>query len=188
MDVPLGDDRWISHSAGARWRAVVLGAAVLALCFGCSGEDTTSPAPSTATPAIPGAPTVPSSAVEAFGDPAAVELPAVTDDAAKAWLSGDGAAAVAMLDASEALVAGGAEVCDQTAERLDVAGTPEELLAAAAGTPDGPTQELLVGLHTTLASALGSCANQAGFATAVGELSWQAALTRRRLDELGVGR
>lgn len=121
-----------------------------------------------------------------LGDPAVVELPAIADDSTQNWLKGDGAAAVTMVSSAEALLAGGAEACDETIDALDSAGTPEALLAAAASTPDQPTQEMLIGLHTTLSSTIRACDDPDAFETSSGELAWQTSLVSRRLEQIGV--
>lgn len=124
-----------------------------------------------------------------FGNPRVVSIPPPTDAAAFEWLEGEGATAVEMLAFSEGLWASGAQACQEVAGALDGIGTPSELLAAAAGTPDAPTRDLLVGLHTAIESVFRACGDDAEVFEAVqAEFAWQWSLSDRRLTELGVRR
>ena len=123
-----------------------------------------------------------------FGDPADVDLPAPDDESeTKAWLEGDGAAAVKLHEAVAPLVDGAPSECPGVAERLDDVAPPEEVLDAAGGIPDPVTGELFTGLHRAAIEALGTCRSD-GFEAAQDDLAWQWALVDRRLDELEVTR
>lgn len=123
-----------------------------------------------------------------FGDPATIELPPIADDSTLTWLEGDGAAAVALVTATARLWAEGTSACEAVAEALDAIGTPEDIAGAAAETPDGPTQEIFLGLHTATGSALSACEDPVVFEAARAELGWQWALAERRLTEIGIRR
>lgn len=123
-----------------------------------------------------------------FGDPSAVEIPPVADGSTLVWLEGDGQAAVGLVTETTRLWADGAPSCDEVADALDALGTPEDIAGAAAQTPDGPTQEILLGLHAVAGSALRSCDDPAAFDAARPQLGWQWALADRRLTEIGIER
>lgn len=122
-----------------------------------------------------------------LGDPAIVEIPAPEGDS-KAWLTGEGAAAVEIVSAAQPLWERGSEACEPATVALDAIGTPEAVTAAAAGTPDGPTREILLGLEIAVETALRACGEPGSFEDARAELAWQWALADRRLDEVGVDR
>lgn len=123
-----------------------------------------------------------------WDDPDAGEIPAADDDETKAWLEGEGSGAVGLVVESEVLWSTGIESCEATADSLESIGSPEELLAAAAGTPDGPTSDILVNLYSSTAQTLAECNDPAVFEDAVAEFAWHWAVADRRLDELGVAR
>lgn len=126
-------------------------------------------------------------AASGLGDPATIEIPA-PDGETRAWLEQEGAAAVELVTATEALWATGAAACEPVAEALDAAGDPGAIAGAAAGSPDHPTQDILLGLQTATEVALGACAAPEAFETARAELAWQWALADRRLAEIGIER
>jgi hypothetical protein len=122
-----------------------------------------------------------------YGDPAEVDLPKVSSDARK-WLDGDGTPAVALVRATDGLWRDGAGACPSTEEELQRAGTPEQVKAAAAATPDEATSEILVDLHATVVAVLRACEDGPSFSAALPALAWQWLLADRRLDEIGVAR
>jgi hypothetical protein len=77
--------------------------------------------------------------------------------------------------------------CDSAAKALDLVGRPVDIQAAAGNTPDPPTRDVLLGLHTAIESMLRTCRADVGaFKAAQAELAWQWSVTDRRLTELGV--
>lgn len=123
-----------------------------------------------------------------LADPTIIEVPPVDDAATREWLEGEGAPAVALVTATEGLWLAGEGACEETSQRLDEAGSPERLLAAAAGTPDAPTQEILVNLHRFTAEALAACSGESQFDAAAAMLAWHWVLGDRRLTDVGVAR
>lgn len=141
-----------------------------------------------APPSAPGPPTAPDTS--AIGDVAAVELPPVDNIAGtRAWLTGEGAPATALVTATNGLWRTGATACTEVTGRLAAAGSPQAVLDAALATPDLGTAELLVDLHAALADLLRTCdAADDGdeFADRQSAFAWQWALAQRRLEEVGI--
>lgn len=125
-------------------------------------------------------------AASGLGDPVAVSVPAVTNDATKGWLAGDGHAAAAMVAAVKPLWIDGRPACTATANALDAVAAPWAIADAATRTPDRPTRDILLDLHTATASALRACSDEATFETARAELAWQWSLADKRLAAIGV--
>lgn len=123
-----------------------------------------------------------------WDDPNAGEIPAAENEETRSWLDGEGSGAVGLVDQSEDLWLTGIDSCETVPEALETIGSPEELLAAAAGTPDGPTSDILVNLYSSTIQTLGTCSDAAAFEGAVAEFAWHWAVADRRLDELGVTR
>lgn len=123
-----------------------------------------------------------------WDDPDEGEIPVVDNDETRSWLEGEGSGVVAMVDGSEDLWSTGVAGCEATADVLDAIGTPEELLAAAAGTPDGPTSDILVNLYSSTIQTLAACAEPDDFEEAVAPFAWHWAVADRRLEDLGVNR
>ena len=121
-------------------------------------------------------------------EPGEIEVPGPEGTDARDWLEGEGSSAVLLVAITEELWVMGEEECADTVDALDGVGTPEELLAAAAGTPDAPTQEILVNLHQSTGATLAACGDKERFDDAVAELAWNWALADDRLEELGVTR
>lgn len=121
-----------------------------------------------------------------LGDPSDVIVPAPTGTDAQAWLNDGGAKAVQLVRVTDALWIKGLEACATTAKSLDEIGTPEDVLAAAAGTPDVPTQEILVNLQRSTGDTLSTCSDAGAFDEALPEFVWNWALARDRLKDLGV--
>ena len=167
---------------------------VLVGAAGCSNSNNASKGPfvsvATSTP-VEGTATDPvlAALVKAadHGDPSEISLPE-GDAATVAWLTGDGSPAVGLIGASEQLWKEGASACAAAAGQLDAVGTPAELLAAASGTPELATRDILVELHAALGRLLATCDDAQAFVTAQADFAWQWALADRRLTELGVVR
>ncbi|HMS12397.1 MAG TPA: hypothetical protein PKD80_04800 [Microthrixaceae bacterium] len=123
-----------------------------------------------------------------LGDPAVVEVPAPTSGDATQWLNGEGGTATQLVAISRDLWLRGAPACPDVAEELDALATPEEVLAAAAGTPDEPSRDVLVNLHRAVSQALAACADVGELDAMLPSLAWQWALADDRLDALGVDR
>ena len=126
--------------------------------------------------------------VSGLEDPAVIKVPPAGDGETVNWLNGEGAAAVGLVTASEDLWAEGEPACESTAEALEAVGTPEQILVAAAGTPDEPTREILVNLHRFTGDTLTACADAEAFEPAVAQLAWHWAIADQRLEQLGVNR
>ena len=187
-----------------RRRALAAGAvvAIAAVCVGLffvtrsGGQGTTARATTTTTTERPAATgqgaTQEASLAElvlaaGLGDPMTISIPAPGGDA-KAWLEGDGAPAAELVETTQILWRSGAGECESVVVALDGLGTPDAVAAATAGTPDGPTQEILLGLQTATESALRACGDPGAFESARAELAWQWAIADRRLNEIGVDR
>lgn len=173
----------VPAGAAALLAAVAIGAVVAG---GSDDEETPTTTSSTSTTVLVTADLADLIEASGFGDPATIEIPPVADASTLAWLEGEGTPAVALVTATERLWAEGSPACEEVAEALDALGTPEDIAGAAAETPDGPTQEILLGLHTATGTALSACQDPAAFETARAELGWQWALTDRRLTEIGI--
>lgn len=169
--------------AGAIVAAAVVVVTVAVTLRGDSAEDT--PASTTSAGARSVDPAVLAVAA-GLGDPGDVDVPVPADDRTRVWLTGEGDAAAQMIPNTELLWAQGAGACAAVADALDEAGSPEDILAAAGGTPHEPTRELLVSLHTLIGSTLGSCADAGAFEEEVAVFAWQWAVTERHLREIGV--
>ena len=118
-----------------------------------------------------------------FGDPFDVDMPASDSDEAKAWLTGEGSAAVGLVTETPQLWVRERPDCEAVVQRLEELGTPQEILNAALTTPDVPTSEVLATLHTSVLVALSICDPAA---PASAESAWQWIVAYRRLAEMGV--
>ena len=118
-----------------------------------------------------------------FGDPLDVEMPAADFAETVAWLTDEGASAVGLVTATAQLWADEEPDCGAVAERLQQLGTPEEILLAAAATPDAATSEVLIALHTSVVVSLATC-DPSGPSSA--EHAWQWTVAYGRLVEIGV--
>lgn len=127
-------------------------------------------------------------AASGLDDPASIDVPEPDSGEAAAWLDGDGAAAVRLVGAGSDLALGGVDACSAVASDLDAIGPPGDVLDAAIGTPDDPTRDILVNLHTILSQTLGDCADPEVFDAALPTLAWHVSMAAERLDQLGVDR
>ena len=118
-----------------------------------------------------------------FGDPVGVEMPVADFSETVAWLTDEGASAVGLVTQTAQLWANGEPDCGAVAERLQQLGTPQEILLAAVETPDVPTSEVLVALHTSVLASLAACDPGAPSSA---EHAWQWTVAYRRLVEIGV--
>ena len=150
---------------------------------GTAEDETAAPSAGTAADFVPSkeAALVAVVALEAgWGDPFGVEMPSVQDLAGtQAWLEGDGAAAVGLVTETAQLWTSDPG-CVEIAERLAQLGSPAEILAAASGTPDKPTAEVLTALHASVLAQLALCGDP-NAASGV-DHAWQWAVAYRRLS------
>lgn len=123
-----------------------------------------------------------------FADPAKVSLPAVEDgEATAAYLRGEGAAAVRLVELTTALAEGDASqsTCQDLIENgLPNVGDPPDLLGLAAGIPDRATSEMAVEDLRAVVGVLQQCSQ--GETADTDRLRFARTVLVRRLQELGV--
>ena len=118
-----------------------------------------------------------------FGDPFDVDMPVADFAETRAWLTSEGAPAVALVTETTQLWTHKAPDCLSVAGSLEVSGSPYEILAAALATPDQPTSEVLATLHTAILAALSACDPGS---VENSEYAWQWIVAYRRLLEANV--
>ena len=118
-----------------------------------------------------------------FGDPFDVDMPIADFAETRAWLTSEGAPAVALVTETTQLWTHKEPDCLSVARSLGMSGSPREILAAALATPDQPTSEVLTTLHTAILAALSACDPGSVESS---EYAWQWIVVYRRLLEANV--